>query len=118
MAAAWKQHRWGEEWHERELDGARTRWAAARAAGWDRPLAFSGAYPDLRTRRAIQYSKGALFFVELRRALGDDAFWRGLRSFTIAHVGGTVESADLQHAFEAASGRDLAPLFAECVYED
>jgi aminopeptidase N len=117
MAAAWKQHRWGETWYESELDGARTRWAAARDAGWDRPLAFSGVYRDLRTRRAIQYSKGALFFVELRRALGDDAFWRGLRSFTVTHSGGTVESADLQRAFEAASGRDLAPLFAEWVYE-
>jgi aminopeptidase N len=116
MAAAWKQYRWGDAWYERELDGARTRWTAARDAGWDKPLTFSGTYPDLRTRRAIQYSKGALFFVELRRALGDDAFWHGLRSFTVAHAGGTVESTDLQRAFEGASGRDLAALFAEWVY--
>jgi aminopeptidase N len=117
MTAAWKERRWGEAWYERELDGARTRWAAVRAAGWDRPLTSSGAYPDLRTRRAIQYSKGALFFVELRRLLGDDAFWRALRSYTVTHAGGTVESADLQRAFEAASGLDLSALFAEWVYE-
>ena len=117
MAAAWKQHRWGEASYERELETARTRWLAAREAGWDRPLAFAGRYPDLRTRRAIQYSKGALFFVELRRLLGDDAFWQGLRSYTRMHAGGTVESSDLQRAFEAASGRDLASLFADWVYE-
>jgi aminopeptidase N len=117
MTAAWKQHRWGQAWYERELAAARTRWRAAREAGWDRPLAFAGPYPDLRTRRAIQYSKGALFFVELRRVLGDEAFWDGLRSYTRAHAGGTVESSDLQRAFETASGRDLAPLFAEWVYE-
>src|SRR5690606_25363685 len=56
MTAAWKQHRWGDVWYERELETARTRWVAASDAGWDRPLAFSGQYPDLRTRRAIQYS--------------------------------------------------------------
>jgi aminopeptidase N len=118
MAAAWKQHRWGERWYERELELARTRWMAAREAGWDKPLAFAGSYPDLRTRRAIQYSKGALFFVELRRVLGDDAFWVGLRSYTAAHAGGTVESADLQRAFETAGGRDLAALFADWVYDE
>lgn len=116
MAAAWKQHRWGETWYEREIAQARARFVAARDAGWDKPLAFAGNYPDLRTRRAIQYSKGALFFVELRRVLGDDAFWRGLRAFTQAHAGGTVESADLRRAFESASSRDLEPLFAEWVY--
>lgn len=117
MVAAWKQHRWGEEDYRREIDLAQQRWARAREAGWDRPLAFSGPYPDLRTRRSIQYSKGMLFLVTLRRELGEEAFWRGLRTYTRAHAGGTVESADLERAMEAASGRDLGALFAEWVYE-
>jgi hypothetical protein len=66
--AAWKQRRWGEAQYQREIAASTERWARAREAGWDRPLTFAGAYPDLRTRRAIQYSKGMLFFVELRRA--------------------------------------------------
>jgi aminopeptidase N len=117
MVAAWKQERWGEADYQREIELATQRWARARDAGWDRPLAFSGAYPDLRTRRAIQYSKGMLFFVELQRVLGEEAFWAGIRGYTAAHAGGTVESADMQRAMEAASGRDLDALFDEWVYE-
>jgi aminopeptidase N len=116
MTAAWKQQRWGDEDYQREIDLATQRWQRARDAGWDRPLAFAGAYPDLRTRRAIQYSKGMLFFCELRRVLGEDAFWRGIRLYTQAHAGGVVESVDMQHAMEAASGRDLNALFREWVY--
>jgi aminopeptidase N len=117
MVAAWKQERWGEADYQREIELATTRWTRAREAGWDRPLAFSGAYPDLRTRRAIQYSKGMLFFVALRRMLGDDAFWRGIATYTRAHAGGTVESADVQRAMEEASRRDLSALFDDWVYE-
>lgn len=117
MTAAWKQHRWGEASYAQEIERASARWNGAKERGWDRPLAFSGAYPDLRTRRAIQYSKGMLFFVELRRTLGEEAFWRGVYFYTRAHYGGTVQSVDLQRAFERASGKDLHALFAEWVYE-
>lgn len=116
MVAAWKQQRWGEADYQREIALATQRWQRARDAGWDRALAFAGPYPDLRTRRAIQYSKGMLFFVELRRVLGEDAFWRGIRLYTQAHAGGVVESIDMQHAMEQASGRDLGALFREWVY--
>lgn len=116
MVAAWKQERWGEADYQREIELATTRWTRARDAGWDRPLAFAGAYSDLRTRRAIQYSKGMLFFVELRRVLGEDAFWRGIATYTRDNAGRSVESADMQRAMEEASGRDLDALFAEWVY--
>lgn len=117
VVAAWKQERWGEADYQHEIELATQRWQRAREAGWDRPLAFSGRYPDLRTRRAIQYSKGMLFFVELRRRLGDAAFWRGVRTYTQTHAGGTVVSADMQRAMEEAGGRDLGALFHEWVYE-
>jgi aminopeptidase N len=117
ITAAWQQRRWGEDAYRREIGTATTRWSAARDAGWDKPLAFAGAYPDLRTRRAIQYSKGMLFFVELRRVLGETPFWRGLRAYTREHAGGTVVSADLQRALESESRQDLGALFDEWVYD-
>ena len=117
MTAAWKQHRWGEAAYQEEITRAQRRWDGARERGWDRPLAFTGVYPDLRTRRAIQYSKGMLLLVELRGALGEEAFWNGLRAYTRTHAGGVVESADLQRALEASSGRDLSALFKIWVYE-
>ncbi|HEX8533642.1 MAG TPA: M1 family aminopeptidase, partial [Allosphingosinicella sp.] len=116
MTAAWKEHRFGPAAYQGELDAARVRLGRAREAGWDKPLAFGGDYPSLGMRRAIQYSKGALFMAHLRTMLGDAAFWAGLKAFTRENAGGTVTSIDLQHAMERASGRDLSAVFAEWVY--
>lgn len=118
MTAAWKEHRFGRQAYDAELDGARRRLAKVTEAGWDRPLAFAGKYPSLGTRRAIQYSKGALFMDALRTQLGDTAFWAGLKAYTVAHQGGTVTSRDFQQAMEQASGRDLSALFTTWVYGD
>lgn len=116
MVAAWKEHSLGAVAYQRELDVARRRVARVRELGFDKPLAWPGRYPSLGARRAVQYSKAALFLATLRAALGDAAFWRGVRDFTRGHAGGTVTSRDFQVAMERASGRDLAPMFAEWVF--
>lgn len=118
MTAAWKEHRYGRAAYDAELDIARGRLEKVRAKGYDKPLAWDGHYPTLGTRRAIQYSKGALFMDHLRTTLGDAAFWSGLRRYTRAHAGGTVTSIDLERAMEAASGRDLHQIFADWVFGD
>lgn len=118
MTAAWKEHRYGRVAYEAELNVARSRFKKARAMGFDKPLAWNGTYPTLGVRRAIQYSKGALFIAQLRVTLGDAAFWSGLRRYTRDHAGGTVTSIDLERAMEEASGRDLRLLFAEWVFGD
>ncbi|WP_274339290.1 M1 family aminopeptidase [Xanthomonas campestris] len=118
MVAAWKQHAFGEAAYQQELDEARRRLAVARDAGFDKPLAWSGEYPSLRVRRAVQYSKGALFMAHLRQTLGERAFWAGMRRYTRKNVGRTVVSHDLQVAMEHSSGRDLSALFAQWVYGD
>lgn len=116
MTAAWKQERWGEAEYQREMKLARERWQRARDAGWERPLSWAGDYPGLALRRAVQYSKGALFFDALRRELGEAAFWDGLRRYTRAQFGRSVTARDLQAAFEASAGRSLKPLFDAWVY--
>lgn len=116
MVAAWKEHRWGRAAYDREMDLARGRLARAAAAGMNVPLTHPGPYPSLGLRRAIQYSKGALFMDALRRELGDEAFWAGLRAFTQTHAGRTADSPDIQRAFESASGRDLGVLFGQWVF--
>jgi aminopeptidase N len=116
MTAAWKEHRWGRASYDREIDLARQRAAAAARSVGDVKLTFPGPYPSLAVRRGIQYSKGALFLDRLRREVGDQAFWSGLRSFTRMHAGATVVSRDFQRALEHASGRDLQRLFDQWVY--
>jgi aminopeptidase N len=116
MVAAWKEHSSGEAAYAQELDGARRRVERVREIGFDKPLAWAGQYPSIGARRAVQYSKGALFLAHLRESIGDAAFWTGLRGFTRQNAGGTVTSKDFQNAMEKASRRDLSPLFAEWVY--
>jgi aminopeptidase N len=116
LVAAYKEERWGRPAYERELGLWRERWKAAKDVGFDVPLAYAQSYPSLRVRRAIQYSKGALFLHTLRARLGDRAFWGGVSAFTRKHAGGTVTSEDLQRAMQEASGVDLDPLFREWVY--
>lgn len=116
MVAAWEEHNSGREAYQQELDVARQRVERVRAIGFDKPLAWGGKYPSIGARRAVQYSKGALFLDHLRSSIGDDAFWGGLRLFTRRHAGGTVTSRDFQDAMEKVSGRDLSPTFTEWVY--
>lgn len=116
MTAAWKEHRFGSEAYQAELDVARRRLQAVRELGYDKPLAWSGIYPSLAARRAVQYSKGALFLDHLRSLIGDQAFWDGLRMFTQDHAGGTVVSKDFEAAMENSSGKDLTPVFEEWVF--
>lgn len=116
MTAAWKEHRFGAAAYQAELAIARRRLARVQEAGWDRPLAFAGDYPNIGMRRAIQYSKGALFMDHLRTLFGEKAFWAGLKTFTRDNAGRSVTSVDLQRAMERASRRDLSAVFAEWVY--
>lgn len=116
MVAAWKEQRWGRAAYDREMEIARRTVARAAAAGVDVPLTYPGSYPTLQTRRAIQYSKGALFMDQLRRELGDEAFWAGLKLFTRTHAGGVADSRDAQAAFEKTSGRDLSAAFDKWVF--
>lgn len=116
MTAAWKEHRWGRGAYDHEMALARRRHQRAIDAGLDAPLTFAGPYPSLGLRRAITYSKGALFLDALRAELGDALFWRGLRLYTRRHAGGVVTSRDFQRAFEEASDRDLSAIFNRWVY--
>ena len=116
LTAAWQQQASSDSAYRAMLDKARARVERARAAGYDKPLAWDGQYPSLGIRRAIQYSKGALFLAMLRDQIGDDAFWKGLRLFTQTHAGATVTSRDFQAAMETASGKDLSALFKTWVY--
>ena len=118
MVAAYKEKRWGRAAYAREMDLARERYQRAVDAGFDVPLTFEGSYPTLGIKRAIVYSKGALFMDALRREIGEKAFWSGLRAYTRAGVraAGSVESCDFQEAMEASAGRSLAGLFETWVY--
>jgi aminopeptidase N len=62
------------------------------------------------------YQKGAWVLHMLRSMLGDDAFFRGIRSYYSAHINSTATSNDLRVAFEMSSGINLRSFFDQWVY--
>jgi aminopeptidase N len=116
MVAAWKEHRWGRADYDHELDLANKRWDAAKQQGFDVPLSWQGNHPSLKLKRAMAYAKAVVFLDLLRRELGEDAFWRAIKSYTRTNWDRTVRAQHLQRAFERSSKRDLSALFQTWVY--
>ncbi len=71
---------------------------------------------DSRVFRAIVYNKGAAVLHMLRRLVGDDAFFRGLRRYYTENTFKKAGTEDLQRAMEAESGRSLERFFERWVY--
>lgn len=52
---------------------------------------------------------------ELRKLLGEERFWMGLKYYTRKHWGQSVETADFKQAMEEGSGVDLSTFFRHWV---
>ena len=63
--------------------------------------------------QAIGYGKAMMVFHSLRRRLGDEAFFKGLRIFYRQHRFQRAGYTDLQRAWEQASGQDLGAFFRQ-----
>jgi aminopeptidase N len=116
LVAAYKERRWGHQAYLAELALAQKRYQKAIDANLDVPLTYEGKYPSIQLRRAIVYSKGALFMDTLRNAVGDKAFWKGLRIYTQENIGKSVESRTFQTAMEKAAEKKLSSFFDKWVY--
>ncbi len=71
---------------------------------------------DGRVFRALVYNKGALTLHMLRRLVGDDTFFRGLRRFYAAWRFKKASTEDVKAAFEAEAERDLDRFFDRWIY--
>jgi hypothetical protein len=68
--------------------------------------------------RALVYNKGASVLHMLRRLVGDEAFFNGLRQFYAANRFKKAGTDDLRRAMEAASKRDLNRFFERWIYDN
>ena len=71
---------------------------------------------DGRVFRALVYNKGALTLHMLRKLIGDDAFFRGLRRFYSTWRFKKAGTEDVKAAFELESNRDLDAFFDRWIY--
>ena len=70
----------------------------------------------MRLLNPDNYEKGAWVLHMLRKRLGDDVFFRGLRAYYHAYRDANATTEDLRVALERASGKDLKDFFARWVY--
>jgi hypothetical protein len=71
---------------------------------------------DGRVFRALVYNKGALTLHMLRKLIGDEAFFRGLRRFYATWRFKKAGTEDVKAAFELEANRDLDAYFDRWIY--
>jgi len=92
--------------------GVLQKYADYAAGGRDFPLrAFTARHSP--AGEAVGYGKGLLFFHMLRRELGEDAFWAGLRHFYRTNLFRIASFGHLQKSFETVAQRRLDDFFAQ-----
>jgi hypothetical protein len=71
-----------------------------------------------RVFRALVYNKGAMVLHMLRRLVGDEAFFEGLRGFYNDWRFRKAGTDDFRKAMERVSGRSLEQFFEEWIFSD
>ncbi len=105
----------------------RDRLEAGMARDRDEVLEFADRNPDLRVvddrvpiRKVLSpytYEKGGWVLHMLRRRVGDEAFWAGIRTYYRTYRNGNALSEDLARVMSEASGQDLTAFFHQWLYE-
>lgn len=62
------------------------------------------------------YQKGAWVLHMLRRQVGEQAFWNGLRQYYLRFRGGNALTEDFQRSMEAASKQNLSQFFEQWIF--
>jgi aminopeptidase N len=65
---------------------------------------------------AMTCQKGGWVLHMLRRRLGDDRFWSGIRTYYRRHQNANASTDDFRRAMEEASGENLAGFFDQWLY--
>jgi aminopeptidase N len=65
---------------------------------------------------ANSYQKGGWVLHMLRRKLGDEAFWKGIRAYYAKYENSNANTDDLRMVMEQASGENLAQFFKQWLY--
>jgi hypothetical protein len=73
---------------------------------------------ESRVFRALVYNKGAAVLHMLRRLIGDEAFFGGLRQFYASYRFTKAGTDDFRKSMEAASKRDLNRFFERWIYDN
>jgi aminopeptidase N len=104
----WDEHKLGADEAAYLLVGKAK---SAIAGGKERPI-VDRRYPAPRLMfDARAYPKGAWVLNMLRKQLGEETFWKAIRTYGSTHKFQTVETSDFRKTLESVSGRNLEKFF-------
>jgi aminopeptidase N len=111
-----REDRLGRDEYENGVAGDVSTYLAEAGGRYLRPIVCRDYEEPIDLFDRHLYEKGGLVLHMLRKELGDDLFWKGVRLYLVRHGGSIVETNDLCRALEEVSGRSLERLFDQWVF--
>ncbi|MEO1214079.1 MAG: M1 family aminopeptidase [Bacteroidota bacterium] len=115
MATAFNECRFGKGKYESDIALYKGIYDDVKKRGKDKALVFKKWVSTIDNRNVVYY-KGAYVLHLLREEIGEEAFWKGIKSYTKNNWGGTVNTEHFQVEMEKVSGIDLDTFFKKWVY--
>lgn len=81
------------------------------------PIVKTNEPDPMKLLTANSYQKGSWFLHMLRKEIGDQAFWTGVRNYYREFKDGNALTEDFQRNMENASGKHLKPMFQQWLYK-
>ena len=110
----------GETARQQALAYYQERYSQNTQNGWDAPVTSPMAYFQesnrIQSYSPVVYAKGCLFYDELRRMIGDDAFFKALQFYYGSHWFTVASTSELLGAFDAATEIQLEDLYKTWLY--
>jgi aminopeptidase N len=117
MEAVFKEHKEGRDAYLQQMRENARLYLLEDHLRYRRPIVYDRYRNPIEIFDATLYQKGGLIVHMLRETVGDEVFWKTLHKYLEQHKYGTVETADLQRAFEQTSGKRLDWFFDQWVYK-
>ncbi len=116
FAILYAEHTYGEDRRKQEMLTDRTQ--VVKYFKTDpTPIVKTNEPDPMKLLTANSYQKGSWFLHMLRREVGDNAFWKGIRDYYRQFENSNATTADFQRIMETASGKNLGIMFTQWLYK-
>ncbi len=116
FTALYKHHAHGDDDFALEMDDLRAQYLGEDTREYSRPIVTRRYSHAIDMFDDHSYDKGALVLHMVRFLLGEEAWWKAIRSYVNRYAGRTVTTPDFQRAVEEATGVSLGALLDQYVY--
>jgi aminopeptidase N len=114
METVWAESHFGKDTADYDRWEATRHWFAMRSL-YDKPIVRYN-FEESEEFDGNAYGKGGWVLYMLRRQLGDDAFYAGLKHYLEANRGKNVMTSDLTRAIEEATHTNVDAFFQQWIY--